>query len=150
MADMNRRQQWHKVLDFEVQRWLAMPYEQLQFALRHQQAYEIEFESKKYQVEIEILENTEQYVHVMGWPLMMAVFRHPYYRRSILSFATSQFRVFSGSIQRMALQGSRGAPPHNQTSKVQVGPTRSFESGMVESFQLQEDFLTSRPSFCDL
>jgi hypothetical protein len=29
------------------------------------QAYEIEFDSKKYQVEVELLENTEQYLHVM-------------------------------------------------------------------------------------
>jgi len=42
-----------------------MPYEQLQFALRNQPAYEVEFDSKKYQVEMEILENTEQYLHVM-------------------------------------------------------------------------------------
>jgi DNA relaxase NicK len=28
------------------------------------QAYEIEFEEKRYQVEVEILENTEKYVHV--------------------------------------------------------------------------------------
>jgi hypothetical protein len=29
------------------------------------QTYEIEFDSKKYQVEVEILETTEQYLHVM-------------------------------------------------------------------------------------
>jgi hypothetical protein len=62
---MSRRQQWRKVLDFEVKRWLVMPYDQLQFALRNQQAYEVEFDSKKYQVEMEILENTEQYLRVM-------------------------------------------------------------------------------------
>jgi hypothetical protein len=62
---LNRRQQWRKVLGLEVQRWLVMPYDQLQFALRNQQVYEVEFESRKYQVEIEMLENTEQYVHVM-------------------------------------------------------------------------------------
>lgn len=28
-------------------------------------AYEVEFESKKYQVEVELLENTDEYVHVM-------------------------------------------------------------------------------------
>jgi hypothetical protein len=27
--------------------------------------YEVEFESKKYQVEVELLENTDEYVHVM-------------------------------------------------------------------------------------
>jgi hypothetical protein len=39
--------------------------EQLLAELREVQAYETEFESKKYQVEVEILENTEKYVHVM-------------------------------------------------------------------------------------
>ena len=62
---MNRREQWRKVLDFEVRRWVDAPYEELVSALRNQQAYEIEFESRKYQVEIEMLENTEQYIHVM-------------------------------------------------------------------------------------
>jgi hypothetical protein len=41
------------------------PYEELVSALRNQQGYEVEFESRKYQVEIEMLENTEQYIHVM-------------------------------------------------------------------------------------
>src|SRR6185369_15342065 len=38
---------------------------QLLAELRDQQAYEIEFENKMYQVEVEILENTEKYVHVL-------------------------------------------------------------------------------------
>ena len=29
------------------------------------QGYEVEFDSKPYQVEVELLENTEQYAHVM-------------------------------------------------------------------------------------
>jgi len=62
---MNQRDQWRTVLDFEVRRWVDAPYEQLVSALRNEHAYEVEFDSKKYQVEIEILENTEEYVHVM-------------------------------------------------------------------------------------
>ncbi len=42
-----------------------MSCEQLISELTDGQAYEIEFESKKYQVEVELLENTEKYVHVM-------------------------------------------------------------------------------------
>jgi predicted metal-dependent hydrolase len=42
-----------------------MPYGQLVSALRDQQVYEVELDAEKYQVEIEILEDTEQYVHVM-------------------------------------------------------------------------------------
>jgi hypothetical protein len=64
IGDMNRRQQWRKVLDLEVQRWSAMPYDQFVSALGENQVYEVEFDSKPYQVEIEILANTEQYVHV--------------------------------------------------------------------------------------
>jgi hypothetical protein len=46
-------------------RWSAMSCSQLVAQLRDPQAYEVEFDSKKYQVEVELLENTEQYLHVM-------------------------------------------------------------------------------------
>ena len=62
---MSRREQWRKVLDSEVQRWSGMSYDQLVFGLRDLQAYEVEFDSKTYQVEVEILEHTDKYVHVM-------------------------------------------------------------------------------------
>jgi hypothetical protein len=48
-----------------VQRWCAKSSEQLLAELGDVQAYEIEFENKTYQVEVEVLENTEKYVHVM-------------------------------------------------------------------------------------
>ena len=59
---MKQREQWRPVLDAELKRWSAKSSEQL---LADVQAYEIEFENKNYQVEVEILENTEKYVHVM-------------------------------------------------------------------------------------
>lgn len=62
---MNRREEWRKVLDSEVKRWSAMSCNQLVAELHDLQTYEIEFDSKKYQVEVELLENTEQYLHVM-------------------------------------------------------------------------------------
>jgi len=62
---MKRFKQWSKVLDLEVQRWSAMPYEELLSALQHPHTYEIETASNKYQVEVEILEQTDQYLHVM-------------------------------------------------------------------------------------
>ena len=62
---MARRDEWRKVLDSEVNRWSAMSCNQLVSELHDLQTYEIEFDSKKYQVEVEILENTEQYLHVM-------------------------------------------------------------------------------------
>jgi hypothetical protein len=61
----NRREQWRKVLDGEVQRWLAMPLSQMQAALRDRQVYEVEFAANRYQVEIEILQNNERHVQVM-------------------------------------------------------------------------------------
>jgi hypothetical protein len=62
---MNRREQWRKVLDAEVQRWSAKTDEQVVAELCELQAYEVEFDSNTYQVEVEILENAAEYVHVM-------------------------------------------------------------------------------------
>jgi hypothetical protein len=62
---MNRREQWQKVLDREVPRLLAMPFSQLETALRDLHANEVKFEANTYQVEIEILQNNDQYVQVM-------------------------------------------------------------------------------------
>jgi hypothetical protein len=62
---MKRREQWQAVLDHEVQRWSNMPYDELICVLRDQHAYEVEFDSKKYQVEIEILKSVGQSVQVM-------------------------------------------------------------------------------------
>lgn len=63
--DMSRREAWGKVLDAEVERWSAKSCEQLVCELQDLQAYEVEVDSKKYQVEVEILEDTAEYVHVM-------------------------------------------------------------------------------------
>lgn len=60
-----RRVEWRRVLDSEVQVWLAKPCEHLVSELREPRIYEVELDSKKYQVEVEILENTSQYVHVI-------------------------------------------------------------------------------------
>ena len=63
---MSRREEWRRVLDSEVKRWTAMSCDQLVSELHDGlQAYQIEFESKHYNVEVEILENTEQYLNVV-------------------------------------------------------------------------------------
>jgi len=62
---MTRREEWRKVLDSEVQRWSTMSVEQLVSELNDVLAYEVEVGSKKYQIEIEMLENTDRYIHVM-------------------------------------------------------------------------------------
>ena len=62
---MNRRVTWQKVLDAEVQRWSVMPYAQLRLELYEAQVYEVIFDAQPYQVEVELLEDTENYLHVM-------------------------------------------------------------------------------------
>jgi hypothetical protein len=62
---MRHQEAWRPVLDAEVRRWSAKSFEDLVAQLPGAQVYEVEFEGKKYQVEVEILENTEKYVHVM-------------------------------------------------------------------------------------
>jgi hypothetical protein len=61
---MGRREEWRRVLNSEVRRWSAMACEQLISELHDRQAYEVELDSKKYQVEVELLENTEKYIQV--------------------------------------------------------------------------------------
>jgi hypothetical protein len=63
---MSRPEEWKKVLDSEVGRWSGMSCSQL-FSELHDglQEYQVEFESKQYNVEVELLENTEQYLHVV-------------------------------------------------------------------------------------
>jgi hypothetical protein len=62
---MTRREQWRRILDIEVRRWSAMTPEQLASALNKEQVYEVQLDSKTYQVEVEMLESTEEYFHVM-------------------------------------------------------------------------------------
>ena len=52
------------MLDAELARWSRMSYEDLISQLPDVRAYEIELESKRYQVEVQLLENTVDYVHV--------------------------------------------------------------------------------------
>ena len=53
---MSRREEWQKVLDSEVKRWSAMSCSELVSELRDDlQEYQVEFESKQYNVEVELL-----------------------------------------------------------------------------------------------
>lgn len=62
---MSRRDQWRKVLDAELRRWSAKPCDQLIAELTDTQAYEVELDSLTCQVEVELLENTPTYLHIM-------------------------------------------------------------------------------------
>ena len=61
---MSRREEWRKVLASEIERWSGKSFEQLISELRELQAYEVELDGREYQVEVEILENTADYLHV--------------------------------------------------------------------------------------
>lgn len=61
---MKQREQLRPVLEAEMKRWSAMSCAQLASQLTDVRTYEAEFESKKYQVEVQILENTDSYLQV--------------------------------------------------------------------------------------
>jgi hypothetical protein len=59
------RKSWTPVLEAEVNLWFAKSCAELVSDLSDTQNYQVMFESKRYQVEVELLENTTKYVHVM-------------------------------------------------------------------------------------
>ena len=62
---MSRRDEWKKVLDAEVRRWSAKSCDELMSELRDVHVYEVELDSQTYQVEVELLEDTQTYLHVL-------------------------------------------------------------------------------------
>jgi hypothetical protein len=63
--DMADKKAWREVLDAEAQRWSSMSSDELLSELHEVQAYEVERDSGKHQVEVELIENTDTYIHVM-------------------------------------------------------------------------------------
>ena len=61
----SRREDMERILNAESERWSSMSSEQLIAELRELQAYQVEDGNQKYQIEVELLENTDAYVHVM-------------------------------------------------------------------------------------
>jgi hypothetical protein len=61
---MNRREEWQAVLDAETERWSGKSCEHLIEELHEEQNYTVEVDSRRYQVEVQLLENTNRYVHV--------------------------------------------------------------------------------------
>lgn len=59
-----QREQWRPVLEAEMRRWSAMSPAQLVSQLADVRTYEVAFESRRYRVEVQVLENTDSYVHV--------------------------------------------------------------------------------------
>src|SRR6266436_922194 len=64
-SSANRRKRWQKILDLEVRRWSAMSSEDLISKLHDLRTYKVEFDSRKYQVEVELLENGENYIQII-------------------------------------------------------------------------------------
>jgi hypothetical protein len=64
IPSMIRRAEWQEVLDVEAERWSSKSCEQLMAELHDVHVYEVEKEAKRYQVEVELLENTNEYIHV--------------------------------------------------------------------------------------
>ena len=60
---MRRQNECRAVLNAEMKRWAAMPCDQLVAELGCTQGYEVEYEGRRYQVEVILLENTDRYVH---------------------------------------------------------------------------------------
>ena len=52
------------MLETEVKKWSGKSCDELVAALLDVRAYEVEFDGKRYQVEVQLLENTDRYVHV--------------------------------------------------------------------------------------
>ena len=61
---MERREQWRRVLDAELQRWSAKSCDELIAELTDVRAYQVDAEDMTYTVEVQLLENTDTYVHV--------------------------------------------------------------------------------------
>jgi hypothetical protein len=63
---MSDRQAWLEILAAERRRWSSMCEGKLLSELNDVQSYEVEWDSKKYQVEVELLEDTDTYMHVVA------------------------------------------------------------------------------------
>jgi hypothetical protein len=53
---MSRRTEWQKVLDIEIRHWSSMSCKRLIAELHDLRAYQVEVDSKQYQVEVQLLE----------------------------------------------------------------------------------------------
>lgn len=58
------RKEWQPVLEAAVERWSALTYEQILSEIKGQECYQVECQGTQYNVEVQILENTKDYIHV--------------------------------------------------------------------------------------
>ena len=62
---MSRREEWRGILDAEVTRWSAMPCAQLMEELHEAKAYQVDANARRFQVEVDLVEDTADYLHVV-------------------------------------------------------------------------------------
>lgn len=61
---MTRREEWQKVLQAELMRWSSLPWDRVLAELRNRAVYEVVTDGGRFQVEVELLEDTPEYLHV--------------------------------------------------------------------------------------
>jgi hypothetical protein len=61
---MSRREEWRKVLQSELSRWSSRSRNDVLAELRTRGVYKVVAESNRYQVEVELLEDTPEYLHL--------------------------------------------------------------------------------------
>lgn len=61
---MTRREEWRRVLQAELTRWSSLSCDTVLTELQSRNVYEVAADSRHYQVEVELLENTPEYLHV--------------------------------------------------------------------------------------
>jgi hypothetical protein len=62
---MNHRDEWRPILEAEVKRWSAKSTQQLLSDLEDEHVYQLTFDGTEYNIEVSLLENTDQYIHVL-------------------------------------------------------------------------------------
>jgi hypothetical protein len=62
---MTRRERGQKIIQTELDRWSSMSCDDVLSELRNRDVYEVVDESKRYQVEVVLLEDTSEYLHIM-------------------------------------------------------------------------------------
>ena len=62
---MRKREKLRDILVAEISRWSAMPYDELISQLQSECVYQVESESTQFHLDVQVLENTDEYVHVM-------------------------------------------------------------------------------------
>ena len=61
---MSRREEWRKILQAELRRLSAMSCDEVHSELRTRDVYEVVADSTQFQVEVVLLEDTPEYLHV--------------------------------------------------------------------------------------